>query len=67
MADRTNYNYEVAREDGWWTIRVPDLDLTSRSQLLGNTDVMAALVIAHHLGVGLESIDVSRSWPQTSA
>ncbi len=63
MPDRAMYRYNIRREDGWWTIRVPELGLTSQSQILGDTDRMATSIISFHLGTPPGSFAVTRCQP----
>lgn len=52
----TTYRADVTREDGWWMIRVPELDLITQAENWGEVERMARGVIIAALD--LEPADV---------
>jgi hypothetical protein len=56
-----SYKYEVRAEGPYWVIHIPDLNLTTQARNLRETDRMAKSIIALHLEVDPETVDVYRS------
>ena len=54
----TSYRADVTREDGWWMIRVPDLELVTQAASWGEVEAMARGVIAAVRDVALDEIAV---------
>lgn len=52
------YALSVTREDGWWMIRVPELDLLTQAKAWSEVETMGQGVIASHLDVPPDEITV---------
>jgi len=51
------YRAEVTREDGWWMIRIPELDLLTQAVSWNEVETMARSVISADQDV--EMVDVA--------
>lgn len=52
----TTYTAEVYREDGWWMIRIPDLDLLTQAENWAEVDYMGRGVIASDLDISMSDV-----------
>jgi hypothetical protein len=59
MAAVNTYRAEVTREDGWWMIRIPELDLLTQAMSWGEVETMARGVIASGRDVEMSEVSVT--------
>lgn len=59
MANSTGETYRavVIREDGWWMIHIPELDLTTQAAHRAEIETMAKGVVSAHLNISASDFD----------
>ena len=58
MTARKPHRYEARREDRWWLISVPELELMTQARELRDTDRKARSIVSLHLDVDPASFNV---------
>lgn len=55
----TTYRAEVTREDGWWMIRVPELDLLTQAMSWSEVETMGRGVVAADQDIPMSEVAVT--------
>lgn len=60
------YTVTVTREDGWWMVAVPELDLLTQARKFGEVERMARSVIAMSRNVPHDSFTIDVTVPEVA-